>query len=105
MNVISHLTQSKAMQFDIAIECIKKYNQTHTKYKGNGFVSAQISVRELAQELEMEPDEIRFPAATSLRRLKLHKQFDYKSIDLQIQKKISSGIFQYLVRSSSYVID
>ena len=37
------------------------------KYKGNGFVSAQILVRELAQELEMEPGEIRTPAATSLR--------------------------------------
>ena len=51
------------------------------KYKENGFVSAQISARELAQELEMEPDEIIFPAATSLRRRKVPKQFDYESID------------------------
>ena len=56
------------MQFDIALECIKSATEFMKKYKENGFVSAQISARELAQELEMEPDEITFPAAISLRR-------------------------------------
>ena len=81
MNMISKLMQSKDMQFDIALECIKSATEFMKKYKENGFVSAQISARELAQELEMEPDEIIFPAATSLRRRKVPKQFDYESID------------------------
>ena len=66
MNMISKLMQSKDMQFDIALECIKSATEFMKKYKENGFVSAQISARELAQELEMEPDEIIYPAATSL---------------------------------------
>ena len=69
------------MQFDIELECRKNATELMKKCRGNGFVSAQISVRELAQELKMKPDEIRFPAATSLRRLKLHKQFNYESTD------------------------
>ena len=60
---------------------IQKQEPFMKKYKENGFVSAQILARELAQELEMEPDEIIFPAATSLRRRKVPKQFDYESID------------------------
>ena len=67
------------MQFDIALECIKNAKD-FTKIKENGFVSAQISATELAQELELEPDEIIFPAATRLRRQKVHKQFAYESI-------------------------
>jgi len=81
INMISKLLQSKNMQFDIALECIKSATEFMKKYKENGFVSAQISATELAQELEMEPDEIKFPAATSLRRRKVHKQFDYESTD------------------------
>ena len=75
----------------------KKCNRVDEKYKENGFVSAQISAKELAQELEMEPDEMIFPTATSLRRRKVRKQFDYESIYESFidrsKRKFWSGIF------------
>ena len=51
MNMISKLMQSKDMQFDIALECIKskKCNRVHKKTTENVFVSAQILARKLAQ--------------------------------------------------------
>lgn len=73
--------QSKDMQFDIALKCMKSATEFMKKYKENGFVSDQISARELPQELEMEPDEIIFPVATSLRLRKVPKQFYYESMD------------------------
>src|SRR5215469_7461882 len=81
MNIISKLIQSKDMQFDVALESIQIALQFVQQYKENGFDTAQISARELAQELEMDPDELTFPAATSSRRRKVGKQFDYESMN------------------------
>jgi len=80
INIVSILMQSKDMQFDIALECIKSATEFMKKYKENGFQSTQITAKELAEELEMEPNEMTFPAVTSLRRWKVPKWFNYESI-------------------------
>ena len=43
------------------------------EYKENGFSTAQISAKQLAEELEMNPNEMLFPPVASLRQKKSKK--------------------------------
>lgn len=81
VNIVSKLMQSDSMKLDIAIQCLGKTTDFLSSYKKTGFLSAKITAKELAEELEMGPDDMFFPQAKTVRRKKVKRQFEYESHD------------------------
>lgn len=81
INIVSKLMQAKDMQFDIALKCVENTTEFLKTYKETGFELAQTAAKELAAELEMNSDEIAFPAPQSMRRRKIRRQFEYECQD------------------------
>lgn len=85
INIVSKLLQSEKMQFDIALSAIEGAINFLKEYKETGLVSAEIKAKELAEELEMSSDEIKFPEPMSLRRKRFRRQFAYEAHDEPIE--------------------
>ena len=64
-NLISKVMQSSGMKIDHALQLIENMLQFLKEYKENGFSTAQISAKQLAEELEMNPNEMLFPPVAS----------------------------------------
>lgn len=81
INILSKVMQNENMQFDLALQCIDQTLKFLENYKETGFSSAEIIAKELAEELEMSTDEIKFSTEKTIRRRKVRKQFDYECAD------------------------
>ena len=80
VNVTSKILQEKNIQLDVAITILHKTVRFLRDFRENGFEKSLVDARELAEELEMSPDEMIF-ANSSARRKRVRKQFDYEAQD------------------------
>jgi len=55
------------MNLDVAASVLQKTNQFLYNFKETGLQSSIIAARELAEELEMTPDEMTFPRSADVR--------------------------------------
>ena len=55
VNTVSKSLQKEDMQIDVAINQLKGLTSFFENYRENGFVSAMISAKEIANEMEIEP--------------------------------------------------
>lgn len=70
INLVSKNLQSEDMRIDVAIASLKGLVSFFEKYRENGFVSAMIDAKELADEMDIEP------VFQIKRRIKRNRQFD-----------------------------
>ena len=60
------------MNLDVAASVLQKTNQFLYNFKETGLQSSIIAARELAEELEMTPDEMTFPRSADVRLSLIH---------------------------------
>ncbi|PIN09162.1 hypothetical protein CDL12_18255 [Handroanthus impetiginosus] len=94
INSVSKNLQSKDMCIDIAIDQLKGLLSFFQRYRNEGFTSAMISAKEIASEMNIEPE---FRDKRVLRR---KKQFD-ENIDIETIKTLEESFridyFLYIV--------
>lgn len=75
INITSKLLQSPNMQFDVAVGLIKKNKEHLTSYRATGFKDAQISAKEICEQMNTE-------AVLKQKRLRTTKRhFAYETSD------------------------
>ncbi|KAL5537435.1 hypothetical protein UlMin_042956, partial [Ulmus minor] len=82
INSVSKIFQYKDMHIDVAIDQLKGPFFFFENYRKNGFAYAMISVKEIANEMEVEP---KFREKSVIRKKKRKKQFDENVGDDTIQ--------------------
>lgn len=78
VNLTSKKLQNISTELESTISQINSTVKFMKKYRNSGFVDAQITARELAEQLDIEPI---FPPSTTLRTRKKKRQFDYEHQD------------------------
>ncbi|OXA40851.1 zinc finger MYM-type protein 1 [Folsomia candida] len=71
LNVVSKMTQEKTVNVGATLQLLNNTEKFLEDYGRNGFVTAQITARELGEELGLEEDEMIFTAAR-MRKRKSH---------------------------------
>ncbi|XP_068115082.1 zinc finger MYM-type protein 1-like [Hyperolius riggenbachi] len=97
IQIVSKLMQSESMQLDVAVDLLKKTEASLLDYRGTGFVSAQISAKDICEEMNVEP----VLKQKRLRKTKLH--FSYEAPDEPIQdalKQLEVSFFNMVVDTS-----
>jgi len=81
VNVVSKLMQQKDMQLDVTVTILTKTMQFLRDFRNTGLESSIVVARQLAEDLEMNPDEMQFPNESTVRRRRVRKQFAYEVDD------------------------
>lgn len=79
INSLSKLMQNKSINLKVCLDCLNKIKTYLTDLRSDkGFNEILVDARELAEELEIEPN---FASIQTVRLRKKKKQFDYESND------------------------
>ena len=95
VNSVSKYFQSEEMHIDVAIDQLKGLLSFFENYRKNGFASAMISAKEIANEMEIE---LKFHEKRVIRR---RKQFDENVDEDKIQSAEESFRIDYFI----YMVD
>ena len=91
---VSKLLQSETMQMDVAVDLLRKTEASLVSYRDNGFASAQVSPKEMCEEMNVE-------AVLKQKRLRTTKrQFSYEAPDEDVSdalKKMEISFFTVVV--------
>ena len=97
VNTVSKVLQSPSMQIDVATGMIHELTKFLISYRQDGFMSAKINAKELAECLELESYTFQHKVSAPRRK---RKQFSYETIDepiLDAEKKFEVEFFNKLV--------
>ena len=81
VNVDSKLMQQKGMQLYVTVTILKKTMQFLREFRDTRFEKSLVVARELAEELEMSPDEMVFSNESAACHRWVWKQFAYEADD------------------------
>ena len=91
---VSKLLQSETMQMDVAVDLLRKTEASLVSYRDTGFASAQVSAKEMCEEMNVE-------AVLKQKRLRTTKrQFSYEAPDEDVSdaiKKMEISFFNVVV--------
>ena len=91
---VSKLLQSETMQMDVAVDLLRKTEASLVSYRDTGFASAQVSAKEMCEEMDVE-------AVLKQKRLRTTKrQFSYEAPDEDVSdalKKMEISFFNVVV--------
>ena len=85
INLASKLMQQQNLEMNNAIGILEKTHTFLIQFKETGFSTSLAAAKDLAEELEMSPDEMVIAAEGSIRRRQRRKQFSYEGDDESIQ--------------------
>ncbi|QQP39921.1 Uncharacterized protein FKW44_013792, partial [Caligus rogercresseyi] len=99
---VSKLMQSPSMQFDVAVDLLKKTRDSLTSYRNTGFSDAQTTAKEMCEEMNVE-------AKLKQKRLRTTKKhFSYDSPDEHIHdalRKMETTFFNMVMDTAISSLD
>jgi hypothetical protein len=81
VNVVSKRMQQNDMQLDVTVTILTKVMQFLRDFRDTGLESSIVVAKQLAEDLDMNPDEMQFPNENTVRRRRVRKQFAYEAND------------------------
>lgn len=81
VNAASKMMQQKNMQLDVTVTILEKTLDFLREFRETGFEKSVVTARELAEDLEMSPNDMVFPNEGDVRPRRVKKQFSYEADD------------------------
>lgn len=85
INLASKILQNQNMNLNEAVSTLQKTNEFLRNFKESGLQGSIATAKELADELEMNPDEMTFPRKADVRRRRKKRQFSYEAPDEPVE--------------------
>ena len=85
INLASKILQNQNMNLNEAVSTLQKTNEFLHNFKESGLQGSIATAKELADELEMNPDEMTFPRKADVRRRRKKRQFSYEAPDEPVE--------------------
>lgn len=102
IHYVRKLMQSPSMQLGVAVDLLKKTRDSFTNYRSTGFAAAQVTARQMCEEMNVE-------AELKQKRLRTTKtQFGYESPDELMQdavRKMETTFFNVVVDTAVSSLD